>query len=89
MALLGQYRKAELLRSLQITHSLLDRWQKRYGEAAAAAEGMLVELPDDSVPAKRDDSAERLALTLRGHGGVEVQGELTLDQWQQALRLVS
>lgn len=32
VALLSQYRKAEVLRSLQITHSLLDRWLGRLHE---------------------------------------------------------
>lgn len=90
VALLSQYRKAEVRRSLQITHSLLDRWQQQYGNVTEACEAGLVALPSLPDTHAHVTDERRLPLTVRGsRAGVELQGELTVAQWQQALSLVS
>jgi len=86
VGLLKQYRKAEILRGLQITHSLLDRWKKQYAEPMATSCGTLVALPPSTVEPQPDVG---LALTIRRPSAdLESQVKLTLAQWQQIRRLV-
>lgn len=98
VALLGQHRTNEILRTLGIDHRTLMRWKREYGtEQGSGADGRagaFVALPS-SPEAAAQSVAKALATPLKvtRHAcdgtALSLEGQLTLSQWRAALSLLS
>jgi len=90
LALVNVHGTAVVLRALKLSHSVLDRWKRKY-DAQPEAERGFVALPvapqftPEVVPA----ASSALRLTLRREPqGLVLSGELSLAQWRMALSLL-
>lgn len=90
LALVQEHGTAAVLRALELSHSVLDRWKRKYETQPQAAQGfvtlpMAPEVHAEMAPAVRS----ALRLTVRREAqGVVLSGELSLAQWRAALSLL-
>ena len=89
----------DVLRALDISHSMLSRWKRRYAATPSSdAERGFVALPVSDAPSRDEAVAERpsvavetlpLRLTIRREAsGLALSGELSVAQWRAALSLL-
>lgn len=90
LALAQEYGPTVVLRTLELSHSVLTRWKQKHPTTSQAQRGFVplpavTELHSEVVPAA--NSALRLTIRREAQGLV-LSGELSVAQWRTALRLL-